>query len=270
MKDRAIIPAAALTLALFAAPTAFAQFEGVVEMKMTSAQSNGTVKTWVSKIGTRSEMEMQVAEGKRSGMGSGMKMVTLLKFAEPDVMTFVNDSNKTYSVVNTKEMREAARGTKHEEETYTVEKLGKDTVAGFACQNAVVKSSKGTRMEVCVSNEILGGGSLIRSLQQRGGNGGGALVKAMKDAGLDGYPIRIVMQSSRDERGTTKMELVSAKRQAVAASTFEVPAGYKKSDMFMPMSNPELDRKIKEALERMTPEQRKAYEELMKKQSGGH
>jgi hypothetical protein len=65
------------------------------------------------------------------------------------------------------------------------------------------------------------------------------------------------------------VELVSAKKESVPASTFEVPEGYTLSSSRIPFSNPEMDKKMKEALEKMTPEQRQQFEEMMKKRSGG-
>jgi hypothetical protein len=91
-------------------------------------------------------------------------------------------------------------------------------------------------------------------------------MKALVDAGLEGFPIRWTTKGQG--RGDMTMELVSAKRQSVPASTFEVPAGYTKSESLVPFSNPEIDKKMKEALDKMTPEQRKQFEEMMKKRSG--
>ncbi len=257
------------TLALLlASSAAFAQFEGAIEMKMTGARASGTTKALVSKVGTRTEMDMHAPEMQRQGMGGGMKMVSIVKFAEPDIVTFLNDSNKTYTVYDLRKTREQA-GPRSNPETYTVKKLGKDSVAGYSCQNFLATGSQGRQIELCVTGEILGGGAFIRSLQRRSADGGSGLMKALADAGADGYPVRWVVKSPRSEDETMTMELVSAKRQAVPASTFEVPAGYTKSETGMMMSNPEMDRKMKEAMEKMTPEQRKAFEEMMKQRKGG-
>lgn len=253
-----------LAVALLAATPALAQFEGVLESKLTSPDATGTSKSWVGKAGARIEMQMQPLEGPGAG-AAGMKMVILHKFAEPDVSYFVNESTKSYAVVDHRQSQGTAKDAK-DDETYTVKKLGKDTVAGFSCQKGLVTSSKGRQTELCVTSEILGGGSWLRSMQPRNRpSQGGALLKALKDAGLEGYPVRWVTKDDDDTSVT--WELVSAKRQSVPASTFEVPAGYRKSDSLMgAMVSPEAERQMKEAMENMTPEQRKMLEEMMKKQ----
>ncbi len=252
-----------LAVALLAAAPALAQFEGVLESRLTGQNMKGTSKSWVAKAGARIEMQMQAsAEG---AAGAGMKMVILHKTAEPDVSYWVNESAKSYAVIDHRQTEESAKGAR-DEETYTVKKLGKDTVAGFSCQKGLVTSSKGRQMELCVSSDVLGGSTWFRSMQSRSKPGeGGNLLKALKDAGLEGYPVRWVTKD--DEGASMTWELVSAKRQSVPASTFEVPAGYRKSDSLMgAMLSPEAERQMKEAMENMTPEQRKMLEEMMKKQ----
>jgi hypothetical protein len=65
------------------------------------------------------------------------------------------------------------------------------------------------------------------------------------------------------------MELVSAKRQSVPASTFAIPAGYTKSEMTMPMTSPESAKQMEDALKGLSPEERKQVEEMMKGMGGG-
>lgn len=260
MRTRRLLP-----LLLLAAAPALAQFEGVLESKMTGPSVAGTTKSWVSKVGVRMEMTAQVPQGQASP--GGVRTVVLHRFAEPDLSYFVNDAAKTYSVIDARQLKDQTKGAAKDDETYAVKKAGKDSVAGFSCDRASVTGSKGTQFELCVSNDILGGGAWIRSMQRRSAGEGGALVKAMQDAGVEGYPVRWVTKDR--DGGTMTVELVSAKRQAVPASTFEVPAGYKKSDSLLGTMSPDAERQMKEAMERMTPEQRKMLEEMMKKQKGG-
>jgi len=254
-----------LAAALVAAAPALAQWEGVLQMKMTSQTANGTMTAAVSKVGTRTEVDMKSPEMAKQGMGSGVKMVSILKTAEPNTVYIVNDSSKTYSVIDTAKMREQTRSMRGgKEETFTVKKLGKDTVAGFSCEKALVTGSEGMTFETCISNEVGGSAAMIRAMQRRGDSSG--LVKSLADAGLEGFPIRWVTHAEHGRGGDVTVELVSAKKQSVPASTFEIPSGYTKSESMMPFSNPEIDRRMKEALEKMTPEQRRQFEEMMKKQ----
>ena len=92
---------------LLAAGPAFAQFEGVLEMKMTMAGKGGegggggTMNVAVAKAGTRSEMNMQFGP-------TGMKMVMLQKNDTPDMLYRINDADKTYTEIDLAKMREMA------------------------------------------------------------------------------------------------------------------------------------------------------------------
>ena len=91
---------------LLAAAPALGQFEGTLELKMTGAEGvAGTMTSRISPVGARTEMDMKAPEG-RPGAASGMKFVSIMKFANPDVAYIVNDASKTYSVVDSKKLRE--------------------------------------------------------------------------------------------------------------------------------------------------------------------
>ena len=96
---------AALCLAAAAMP-ALAEFEGVLEMKMTMKEGGtGNGKTYVSKTGWRSEMELRSPQmQKGTGKGS-MKMTMIGKMGDPDKITSIDDERKTYSIMDVKEMR---------------------------------------------------------------------------------------------------------------------------------------------------------------------
>ena len=81
-----------------------------------------------------------------------MKMTMFSKLSEPDKLFMLNDAAKTYSIWDLSKSREEMKDSP--KETYTVKKLGKDTVAGLSCQNALLTSSKGEEIEACVSREF--------------------------------------------------------------------------------------------------------------------
>ena len=120
---------------LLAAGPAFAQFEGVLEMKMTIAtkggEGSGTMSVAVGKAGTRSEMNMQMGP-------MAMNIVMLQKNDTPDTIYRINDANKTYSEINPAKMREMA-GQQQKIPEYTVEKLGQETILGYKTQHVLVK-----------------------------------------------------------------------------------------------------------------------------------
>jgi len=265
---------------LFAAGVANAQFEGIAEMKITTTGAghgettmNGLGKTYISKVGWRSEIEMSSPEMTKAAGGKSFRMVMFGKLAEPDIAYSINDTMKTYAVINTKEMRDLAGKIEKPEKKFTVTRLGKDVVAGLPCENVRVTEEKGKQeIEACVSKEFLSG-EWLRAMN-RGGRGGDWM-KALKDAGLEGYPVRMVM-TMKDQPGMkTLMEITKIDRRSVPASMFAVPPGYKETSMMgnfaqTPEQAKQMEdaqKQLQKAMENMTPEQRKMLEEMMKKQA---
>ncbi len=105
-----------LILLLTALP-ALAQFEGVLDMKVTMVDSEGAtkgtgdVKMSIAKPGARTEMTMQA-------MQMSMKMVMLVKTDSPDMVYRINDEGKSYSEINVAKMRDAAAEERQDTEKY--------------------------------------------------------------------------------------------------------------------------------------------------------
>ncbi len=257
---------------LAAASTAFAQFEGVLEMKMTMAPKDGPggsgmMKVAVAKAGARSEMNMQMEQ-------MSMKMVMLFKTDSPDLMYRINDGNKSYTVVDLAKMREMAPPSQTEEK-FTVQKLGQEEILGYKTEHVLVTGNN-TKTELWTAKDFLDYGTFSK-LQARPGRAGSSesLNKALKEAGADGMPLKSV--ATTEDGGKVTMEVVKAEKQSLLASTFEIPAGYTKSaggmmDMMGGMSGPQVDeakKKMEEALKNMPPEQRQMLEKMMKQRQGG-
>lgn len=268
-----ILAFAALVLSSTAAS---AQFEGQADFKITTNTGkdqtmNGTGKMFVTRSAYRSEFEMQMADAggrKSSSMPARMKMTMFAKISEPDKLYMLNDQNKTYSIWDASKFREESKN--RPKETYTVKKLGKDTVAGLSCQRALLTSSKGDEIEACVSSELAASSQWL-SAMNRGDAGSGSWIEALKGAGLEGFPIRWSTRSKGSKDTTMTMEVTRVERRSLPASLFQVPSGYKQTDAAMGGLTPEQEKAIadakaqmNEALKDMTPEQRKAYEDAMK------
>lgn len=270
---RAIFAAAGLA-ALLAAPAARADFEGVIEGRMTG-QMSGSFRAQVGKAGVRSEVEMGMpVQGKARaappgmpGMPQSMKKVTLQRKAEPDRVYLLDEEQKSYTVIDTSKAKEQAQGVP--EEQYTVKKTGTDKVAGFSCEKAVVTGSQTGEMEMCLTSEIAPDGA--RGMLEQG-RGAAGLITALRQAGVKGYPVRWSREDGRGGRMT--MEVTSARRQSLPASAFELPAGYReaKGSQGMPGMPPGMGgdaaKQMEEAMKRLSPEQRKQMEEMMKGQRG--
>lgn len=263
---------AAAVVAL-ASPVSGAQFEGMLESKISvqgsGAGGGGSSKIWMSPVGTRMEMEVGAA-------GKGMKITTVVLRSRPGVAFLVNDAKKTYSEIDTTKSQSAAGG---EQETYIVKRLGSQKVAGFDCAHVLVTGSKGTEFEVWSTKE-LGSGADYWASQRNAARSRSALAKALQEASADGWPVKSIHRSGQEM--TTTWELVKADRKAVPASLFDL-SSYTKSQeqgfggmsgqiQLSPEQQKQLDaarRQQEEALKKMTPEQRKRYEEMMKPGPGG-
>lgn len=263
---------AAAALALIAS-AASAQFEGEATFKITTrrekgAPLEGTARMFSSKTGFRMEWEMATGSSRQGGPQQ-IKMVMLAKLPNPEKVYLVNDANRTYSVWDTKKAREDAKTTP--KETYTVEKLGMDRVAGYPCQNVRVTSSKGSVFDLCVTKEF-GASSDWLAAMNRNDSDAGSWLKSLRDAGIEGSPVRWSVRNKGSAEPTMVMELVRADKKALSAALFDVPAGYKETGMAVGGLTPEQEKamadaraQMQEALKDMTPEQRKQYEEMMKR-----
>lgn len=260
-------------LAAMAAAGAAASFEGVAEFKITMNQgkgqsTDGSAKMYLTKNAYRSEMQIGIgAAGAKGATPQSIRMTMFAKLSNPETIYMINDESKTYSIWDAKETRTDAPTR----DTYTVKRLGTDTVAGLACQKALVTSSKGTEFEVCVTKELGASADWIQAMN-RADQSGGSWLKALQDAGVVGFPIRWVTRSAASAAPTMVMELTRLDRKSLPASLFEVPAGYRKTDTAVGGLTPEQEKamsdarsQMNEALKNMTPEQRKAYEDAMKR-----
>jgi hypothetical protein len=267
---RRFLAASALALA---ASIASAQFEGEATYKIVSRRDkgstlDGTAHMFSSKTGFRMEWEMETGNTAK-GAPERVKMVMLARLPNPEKVYMVNDANRTYSVWDTKKAREDSKNASRE--TYKVEKLGSDRVAGYPCQNARVTSSKGSIFDVCVTREF-GGSSDWMAAMNRNEAETGSWLKALKDDGIEGSPIRWSVRRKGSAEPTMVMELTRADKKSLPASLFEVPAGYKQTDFAMGGLTPAQEKQMsdarkqmEEALKDMPPEQRKQYEEMMKR-----
>jgi Domain of unknown function (DUF4412) len=250
----------AIVVAALAVPcVAQADFEGVLVSKMTG-DMNGTTRTWLSGAGIRAETEMTVPEAKQATLGKSLRSVAIVKTSDPNTTYFLDENTKSYRVFVHKPDEHA------DDDQYIARRLGKDKVAGFSCERVALTSPSGNASEVCVASDFIGSDTWLRAFQVREQRSGG-LHKALLDAGVKGLPIRW-SSKGKDGHGAFQVELVSAKKQSVPASTFAIPADYTKSEMAMPFSSPETAKKMDEAMKKMTPEQRKQMEEMMKKFGG--
>src|SRR5262249_20434809 len=150
--------AAAVCFAVSA--TALAQSEGIAAFRGTVHTDNGkdipsTGKLYFSKPGVRVEWETKVPDSdrkdSRAAMPDHFQLVALQLAAEPGRTYMLNPERKTYTV---QETPKDARTPVPTDKSWKVQKLGKDTVAGFSCEKVLLTSDKGNEMELCVTKEL--------------------------------------------------------------------------------------------------------------------
>ena len=274
---RTVVLAALASASICAAA---AQFEGVASFKITMNQgrgqtAGGTATMYLTKTAYRSEFEIGMGaagDGKAGGKGPtprNFRMTMFAKLSDPGKLTMLNDENKTYSIWDAKTPAEDAKN--FPKESYTVKRLGSGTVAGLSCEKALVTSSRGNEFEVCMSPELGASTEWIAAMNRRQKDSA-SWIKALHDAGVDGFPIRWAMKSPDSKEPSMVMELTSLQKKTLPASLFEIPAGYRKTDMAVGGLTPAQEKamsdakaQMEEALENLPPEQRKAYEDMMKR-----
>lgn len=263
---RAFLLGLATTAAAVALP-----FEGVADFRIQTNLEKGkavigTGKVFVSPSAYRTEWEMTVPESTRTRKAGPqrMKMTMVGKSSKPDVLYLVDDESKTYTVWDAKQAKDSEGSSK---ETYTIERLGSGSVAGITCQRAMVTSSKGNRFEVCVSKELSASADWIAAMSRREHTGD--WLRELKNKGIEGFPIRWTMFRKDETEPFMTMELTKLEKKTLPASLFEVPADYKQTEAAIGGLTPEQRKAVedmrKRSLEKMTPEQRKAYEDSIRR-----
>lgn len=249
-----------LLAALLATP-ARAEFEGVIEMKMTAEHGSGTMRTSISKVGWRTEIDMQV-DPSRPGPKMPMHTVMLGKFKNPDVLYQINDATRTYTELDLKKLRKmgAQRGA---QEQYTVRRIGKEKLLGYPCAHVLVTSSQGQQSELWTTKAIPTGDYMAGMGGDPASSGG--LMKALKEAKADGFILKMVQKEAAGGEPAMTMEVVKVDRRSLPASTFELPPGYTREEGGMGLGMPpEAKERMREMMKNLTPEQRKMMEEQLR------
>jgi len=231
-----------LTLLLlnFYANPIFGQFIGKIEMNLESPQGSGEIAFTFGKHAER--MDMQITPPQLS---SAIKTSMILKHDSPDLAHVLMDATKSYMIIDLKKATAMAGGISVDE-NYDIQVIGQDKVQGYRCQHVKV-TGNATDLELWLSPEILDFETFRRLQSQNPKMSNSALADALKKAGADGFPIRM-LQTMNGQK--IKMELRKVERKkAIAASVFEIPASYQKIQPQM----------------QMTEEQRKKMRELMQK-----
>jgi hypothetical protein len=224
-----------------------------IEYKLFSTSgAKGAMKLNYSEYGSVSEFNMTMPQMP----GSGMTTKSLSQTSKPGFIYMINDQNKTYSEIKQADM------VKEDTKTYTVKKLGDETVNGYKCSHALITEGKETH-EVWNTKDIADFDKIVASFKTNNRFGSQKREKALKDAGCEGMLVKMISKGNARE-GDMTMELVKMKKKAFTKSDFEIPSGYAKGGMADGMTMPGM--KSQAEIMKMTPEEREKYVEELKKQ----
>jgi hypothetical protein len=120
--------------------------------------------------------------------------------------------------------------------TYTVTRIGAETVAGYSCVHAkltIVTTGQKTPIveDIWTSTAVPGYEEIKKLATLQNKNISAKMLEALDNAGCGGYPVKMTMQptgvtSSKDLSISMDMVLITAARRNFPASEFEIPAGY--------------------------------------------
>ena len=223
---------------------------GYMEMKMTSdkAGTEGTLKIYYSSVGNRTEIDTKMGQ-----MPAPMHMIVISKKSNPNIVTQVNEAGKTYTEMD------VTKNKNNDKTTYTVKKVGDETVNGYKCVHVILTNSRG-EVEDLWSSKDVADYEMYHEANKNNPRSGSSenQLKALKEVGAEGFPVRII--TKRQEAKIT-MDLVKVEKKAIPASMFDVPADYKKQEAMSGF-------KTSEEMQKMSPEERAKYFENLKNQYG--
>ncbi len=212
------MPRALLLLLTFAAAPAWAaEFEGVLEMKIVTDPtakggfSGGTVRIQVGKGGMRSEVVAQAGQ---------KPQVSLVRASEPTVTYSLDEASKTYQKFDNAASAEKAadRGPP------TLKRLGTEKLLGRPVQHVLLTSaSKSQEEELWLDTSLLPPARFISAFEREGGDDWWSALKA---AGVQGIPLKMVFRSTAPGSKQTVVEATSVEPKHLPDATFAVPAGY--------------------------------------------
>lgn len=242
---------------IFSVLIANAQNGASMNFKYSSSKGiTGNMIINTSDYGAKTVIKMGSAKG-----GNMMNMTSLLLKEKPDVIYVLNEASKSYS-----EMKKGTAATAEDKSTYSVKKLGNETINGYKCVHALVTESNGTT-EVWNTKDITEYNKYAEAISTNKEMASSKRDKALKDAGCEGFPVKMIRKSNKED-GDVTMELVNLEKKTFSKSDFEIPAGYTKSaSPAMPSGMPQM--KTQQEIMNMTPAEREKYVEEMKKMYGG-
>lgn len=196
------------------------KFNGSMNMVLTMPGGNADATYYFGNDTQRMDMTMKMRR-----IPEPLKTSVITKASRPDEALVINHATRSYSAVNLRSAAENATLLDFDS-NYTLKRLGNTTIKGYECEHIALES-KTEKLELWVASD-LGDFSTFRILQSQNPRlSNTSLAKTLKEAGVEGFPVKIVQQNSN---GTSTMELTGIQRKKPDASLFRVPRGYTKTE----------------------------------------
>jgi len=211
---------ASLLLMLLAIPSnAPAAFTGQMEMSLKMPNGSADINYLFGKGAQRMDMTMRLDK-----IPEPLRTTVITRTSRPDEAIIVNHRTKNWSSVNLRTAAESATLLDFDS-NYRLTRLGTETVKGYQCEHIRLTSST-EQLELWMSKGLADFStfSLLQSQNPRLSNT--SLSKTIAQAGIEGFPVRIVQ---KNDNGLYVVELKKAVPRPVTASDFNVPAGYVKT-----------------------------------------
>jgi hypothetical protein len=231
----------ALAAVLLVAPAAQA-FEGVLHVK-TNVQPMGAL---TSTIYVRENGDMRM-DNEMPAMGMAM---SVLRRHDKKAVVQLMHAQKQY--MEMPDAPPAKGGSGHTLDDFDVKRLGKEKLIGLEAEHVkLIPKKGGPDMELWITKDLALGDTM--KLMAQDPSFDASLFASMKKAGLDGYPIKIMM---KQDGHTMTVETTKIEKKKLAADLFDVPKGYAKTTMpAMPQMGPEQMEMIRKMAEQQGGEQ---------------
>lgn len=248
-----------------------AENSSVINYKISSNNiAIGEMKMTLSSAGAIVEMNSNI-------MGRTLNIKTISKSSDSNKTYLINDIQKTYSIIEDKTDKEANKNQNEEE--IKVVKIGEEIVNGYNCIHSKI-TKKGESTEMWTTKSILTEFEKYNGIVGTLGKGNiqnSAMEIAMKKAGCDGFPVKIIQEQDFDiEDGDNLkhsetaskiiIELISFEEKNLPLSIFEIPAGYNEASVTKNLLGAEFDA---DKIMNMSEEERQKWMEEMQKKFKG-
>jgi hypothetical protein len=230
-----------LSLTGAATASAASKFTGIMDMSLKLPNGSALVTYTFGKSAQRMDMLMHMNK-----IPEPLKTTVITKASSPDQAYVINHEAKSYSLVNLRTAAENAMLLDFDS-NYKLARLGTESIKGYACEHISLTSTT-EKLELWVTRD-LGDFSTFRILQSQNPRlSNTALSKTLSNAGVEGFPVKIVQHN---DNGLYIMELMKIQPKEVSASEFSVPKGYIKVENNQKPLGTEQKAHLKNLMEKM-------------------